>query len=46
MRDLPRKLTAEELADLFESRTRLVERLAEVENPLERAEEILVALSH
>ena len=46
MRDLPRKLTAEELADLFEGRTRLVERLAEVENPLERAEEILVALSH
>ena len=46
MRDLPRKLTAEELADLFEGRTRLVELLAEVENPLERAEEILVALSH
>ena len=46
MRDLPRKLTAEELADLFEGRTRLVERLAEVENPLERAEDVLVALSH
>jgi len=46
MRELPRKLTAEELADLFEGRTQLVERLAEVENPLERAEDILVALSH
>ena len=46
MRDLPRKLTAEELAELFEGRTRLVERLAEIENPLERAEETLVALSH
>ena len=46
MRDLPRKLTAEELADLFEGRTRLVERLAEVENPLERADDVLVALSH
>jgi len=46
VRDLPRKLTAEELADLFEGRTRLVERLAEVENPLERADDVLVALSH
>ena len=46
MRELPRKLTGEELADLFEGCTRLVERLVEVENPLERAEDILVALSH
>jgi 2-oxo-4-hydroxy-4-carboxy--5-ureidoimidazoline (OHCU) decarboxylase len=46
MRELPRKLSSEELADLFEGRTPLVERLAEVENPLERAEDILVALSH
>ena len=37
MRELPRKLTADELADLFEGRTRLVERLAEVEHPLEAA---------
>jgi OHCU decarboxylase len=29
VRDLPRKLSAEELAELFEGRTRLVERLAE-----------------
>ena len=46
MRDLPRKLTTNELAELFEGRTRLVERLAEVENPLERADNVLVALSH
>jgi 2-oxo-4-hydroxy-4-carboxy--5-ureidoimidazoline (OHCU) decarboxylase len=46
MRELPRKLTTDELAELFEGRTRLVERLSEVENPLERAEDILVALSH
>lgn len=45
MRELPRKLTAEELAELFEGRTSLVERLAEVQNPLERAEEILLALA-
>jgi 2-oxo-4-hydroxy-4-carboxy--5-ureidoimidazoline (OHCU) decarboxylase len=37
VRELPRKLTADELADLFEGRTRLVERLAEVEHPLEAA---------
>jgi 2-oxo-4-hydroxy-4-carboxy--5-ureidoimidazoline (OHCU) decarboxylase len=46
MRELPRKLTAEELAELFEGRTRLVEHLADVEHPLERADEIVVALSH
>ena len=37
MRDLPRKLTVEELAELFEGRTQLVERLAEIEDPLDRA---------
>ena len=46
MRELPRKLTVEELAGLFEGRTRLVERLAEIEEPLENAETTLVALSH
>ena len=46
MRELPRKLSAEELAELFEGRTALVERLAEIEDPLDRADEILVALSH
>ena len=37
MRELPRQLTADELAELFEGRTRLVERLAELEDPLGRA---------
>ena len=46
MRELPRQLSADELAELFEGRTRFVERLAEVEDPLSRAEELLVALSH
>jgi 2-oxo-4-hydroxy-4-carboxy--5-ureidoimidazoline (OHCU) decarboxylase len=44
MRELPRKLTVEELASLFEGRTRLVERLAEVEDPLGRADEVLAGL--
>jgi 2-oxo-4-hydroxy-4-carboxy--5-ureidoimidazoline (OHCU) decarboxylase len=54
VRELPRKLTADELAELFEGRTRLVERLAGVEDPLQAApdlvrqlpeEEVLEALS-
>ena len=45
MRDLPRKLSVEELADLFEGRTRFVERLAELEDPLGRAREIAAELS-
>lgn len=54
MRELPRKLTADELAELFEGRTRFVERLAELENPLVAAadlarelpeDEVLEALS-
>jgi 2-oxo-4-hydroxy-4-carboxy--5-ureidoimidazoline (OHCU) decarboxylase len=43
--ELPRKLSAEELADVFEGRTRLVERLAEIDDPLERADEVVAALS-
>jgi 2-oxo-4-hydroxy-4-carboxy--5-ureidoimidazoline (OHCU) decarboxylase len=47
MRELPRKLSVEELAELFEGCTRLVERLAETEDPLgEASEATLVALSH
>ena len=34
VRELPRQLTVDELAELFEGRTRLVERLAEREDPL------------
>jgi 2-oxo-4-hydroxy-4-carboxy--5-ureidoimidazoline (OHCU) decarboxylase len=44
MRELPRQLTVEELEELFEGRTTLVERLAELENPLERADEVVAAL--
>jgi 2-oxo-4-hydroxy-4-carboxy--5-ureidoimidazoline (OHCU) decarboxylase len=40
MRELPRQLSVDELAELFEGRTRLVERLAAVEDPLGRAREI------
>ena len=45
MRELPRQLTADELADLFEGRTRLVELLAELEDPLGRARDVARALS-
>jgi 2-oxo-4-hydroxy-4-carboxy--5-ureidoimidazoline (OHCU) decarboxylase len=37
MRELPRQLTAEQLTELFEGRTRFVEELATVEDPLGRA---------
>ena len=37
MRELPRELTVEELAELFEGRTRFVERLAAEPDPLVRA---------
>ena len=37
MRELPRQLSAEELAELFEGRTRFVERLAPSADPLVRA---------
>jgi len=45
VRDLPRQLTVDELAELFEGHTRLVERLAEVEDPLSRADEIVAGLT-
>ncbi len=45
MRELPRQLSADELAGLFEGRTRFVERLAGVEDPLGRAREIARELS-
>jgi 2-oxo-4-hydroxy-4-carboxy--5-ureidoimidazoline (OHCU) decarboxylase len=41
VRELPRKLTVEELAELFEGRTRLVERLADLEHPLEAAPDLI-----
>ena len=45
MRELPRQLSVEELAELFEGRTRLVELLARREHPLEAAPEVLAGLS-
>jgi 2-oxo-4-hydroxy-4-carboxy--5-ureidoimidazoline (OHCU) decarboxylase len=40
VRDLPRQLTADELAGLFEGRTRFVEGLSEREDPLGKATEV------
>jgi 2-oxo-4-hydroxy-4-carboxy-5-ureidoimidazoline decarboxylase len=45
VRELPRKLTAEQLAELFEGRTRFVEKLAAVEDPLAHARELALELS-
>jgi 2-oxo-4-hydroxy-4-carboxy--5-ureidoimidazoline (OHCU) decarboxylase len=45
VRELPRQLTAGELAELFEGRTRFVELLAERENPLGVAREVARSLS-
>ena len=45
MRELPRKLTSEQLAELFEGHTRLVERLAETEDPLGRAGDVVATLT-
>jgi len=39
--DVPRQLTVEELAELFEGRTRLVEKLAEQEDPLGAARDVI-----
>jgi 2-oxo-4-hydroxy-4-carboxy--5-ureidoimidazoline (OHCU) decarboxylase len=44
MRELPRQLSVDELAELFEGRTALVERLAAVESPLEHADEVIADL--
>jgi len=43
--DVPRQLTAEQLADLFEGRTRLVEKLAEREDPLGEARDVIAELT-
>ena len=45
MRELPRQLTAEQLAELFEGRTRFVEQLARVEDPLGQARALARELS-
>lgn len=46
MRELPRQLTADELAALFEGHTRFVERLAAEPNPLVRARSLVHELPH
>jgi 2-oxo-4-hydroxy-4-carboxy--5-ureidoimidazoline (OHCU) decarboxylase len=45
VRELPGKLTVDELSELFEGRTRLVERLAEIDDPLGRADEVVASLT-
>ena len=44
MRELPRQLTVDELAELFEGRPRMVEVLAETEDPLGRADDVVARL--
>lgn len=44
MRDLPRQLTVEQLAELFEGRTRFVELLAQRDGPLEAAPGVIAEL--
>jgi 2-oxo-4-hydroxy-4-carboxy--5-ureidoimidazoline (OHCU) decarboxylase len=43
--DLPRELNAEELAELFEARTHLVEVLADRQDPLGQARKVLAEVS-
>jgi 2-oxo-4-hydroxy-4-carboxy--5-ureidoimidazoline (OHCU) decarboxylase len=43
--DVPRQLSVEELADLFEGRTRLVEELARRDDPLGEALDVIAQLS-
>ena len=45
MRDLPRQLSVEELAELFEGRTLFVEQLAELEDPLGNARAVAATLT-
>ena len=44
MRDLPRQLTIDELAELFGARTRLVELLAQRADPLSEARDVIAEL--
>ncbi|HKU59029.1 MAG TPA: 2-oxo-4-hydroxy-4-carboxy-5-ureidoimidazoline decarboxylase [Gaiellaceae bacterium] len=45
MRELPRQLSVDELAELFEGRTRFVEKLAAIDDPLAHAREVANELS-
>jgi hypothetical protein len=44
MRELPRKLTKRELEELFSGPSQLVDLLAELDDPLERAEEVALSI--
>ncbi|HLB18279.1 MAG TPA: 2-oxo-4-hydroxy-4-carboxy-5-ureidoimidazoline decarboxylase [Gaiellaceae bacterium] len=45
MHDLPRQLTVDELVELFEGRTRLVEKLADRDDPLASASDVIADLN-
>ena len=45
MRDLPRQLSVEELAELFSGRTAFVEHLAAIQDPLGHADEVARSLT-
>ena len=45
MHDIPRQLTFDKLAELFEGRTRLVEKLAAEDDPLGSARDVIAQLS-
>jgi 2-oxo-4-hydroxy-4-carboxy--5-ureidoimidazoline (OHCU) decarboxylase len=45
VRDLPRQLSRDELAELFEGDTALVRRLAETDDPLRRARDVVSELT-
>ena len=45
MHDLPRQLSVQQLAELFEGRTRFVERLAELDDPFGQARAVAATLS-
>jgi 2-oxo-4-hydroxy-4-carboxy-5-ureidoimidazoline decarboxylase len=45
MRELPRQLSVDALAELFEGQTQLAVRLAELEDPLDQADRVLAGMS-
>jgi 2-oxo-4-hydroxy-4-carboxy--5-ureidoimidazoline (OHCU) decarboxylase len=45
VRDLPRQLSIDELAELFSGRTPFVDRLAQLEDPLDHADEVARSLT-
>jgi 2-oxo-4-hydroxy-4-carboxy--5-ureidoimidazoline (OHCU) decarboxylase len=45
VRDLPRQLSIDELAELFSGRTPFVERLAQLEDPLDHADDVARSLT-